>query len=73
MNQRLLKAEDALAEVLRQSQGETMEELMVKLLGSPEFGEAELRAAIWTLVSAGVAEVEKGKVHLAQAEVAVAA
>jgi len=50
-----------------------MEELMVKLLGSPEFGEAELRAAIWTLVSAGVAEVEKGKVHLAQAEVAVAA
>jgi hypothetical protein len=73
MNERLLKAEDALANVLRRSEGETMGDLMGKLLGSPEFDEAELRAAVWTLVSSGVAEVEKGKVHLAPAEAARAA
>jgi hypothetical protein len=73
MNPRLLKAEEALEGVLRASEGETMGDLMGKLLGSPDFVEAELRAAIWTLVSSGVAEVEKGRVHLAHAEAAVAA
>lgn len=50
-----------------------MPDLMGKLLGSQEFDEAELRAAVWTLVSSGVAEVEQGKVHLAHAEAAKAA
>jgi hypothetical protein len=67
MNQRLLVAEEALENFLRCSEGETMEQLTAKLLGSCDFGEAELRAAIWTLVSAGVAEVDRGRVQLAAA------
>lgn len=73
MDEKLLKAEEALAEMLRHSEGETMKALKDKLLDSPDFGEAELRAAVWTLVSSGVAEVEKGKIHRASAGVPVAA
>jgi hypothetical protein len=70
MNKRLLNAIQALETTLGTSQGESMDELMHKLLISEDFGEAELRAAVWTLVSDGVAEVENGKVHLATIPVA---
>jgi hypothetical protein len=70
MNQRLLKAVEALEGVLDASNGETMEELMHKLLGSEGFGEAEIPAAVWTLVSEGLAEIENGRVHLTEAAVA---
>jgi hypothetical protein len=70
MNSKLLKAVEALEGVLSASNGETMEELMRKLLGSEEYGEAEIRAAIWTLVADGLAEVENGKVLLAPTAVA---
>ena len=68
MNRRLLKAVQALECELHASNGETMDELMNKLQG--DFGEAEIPAAVWTLVSEGVAKIEDGKVHLTEAPVA---
>jgi hypothetical protein len=70
MNQRLLNAVEALEGVLDASNGETMKELMHKLSGSEGFGEAEIPAAVWTLVSDGLAEIENGRVHLIEATVA---
>jgi len=70
MNQKLLKAVEALEGVLDVSNGETMENLMRRLLGSKDFGEAEIAAAVWMLVSEGLAEIEDGKVHLTEAAVA---
>ena len=70
MNQRLLNAVHALENTLGASNGESMDELMHKLLGSDDFGEAEIPAAVWTLVSEGLAEIENGKVHLTEAAVA---
>ena len=70
MNRRLLNAVQALESELHASNGETMDELMNKLQGSADFGEAEIPAAVWTLVSEGVAKIEDGKVHLTEAAVA---
>jgi hypothetical protein len=50
-----------------------MDDLISKLDGSPDFDEAEIRAAVWTLVSSGLAEIDKDHVHLAPVEAVAAA
>lgn len=73
MNRRLLLAEEALENLLGASGGATMNGLIERLQGSPDFDEAEIRAAVWTLVSSGRAELDKDVVHLPPVEAAVAA
>lgn len=67
MNQRLLNAVNSLQNVLDNQKGESIEQLTATLLGTGDFGEAEIPAALWTLISEGLAEIRDGKVYLSEA------
>ena len=62
MNEKLKAAEEALKELLSQHrEGLTMDRI-IAALGS-EFGEAELRAAVWTLKARGVVDFADGRLQ----------
>lgn len=62
MNEQLIRAEDALVELLRNSpNGLTMDEIIRAL--TEQFAEPELRAAVWTLKARGLVEFANGKLH----------
>lgn len=67
-NPPLMLAEAALQDLLRETDGMTMAELIEALLPSPQFTEAEIRAAVWTLAASGVTEIDGPRIRLLPTE-----
>ncbi len=64
MNKKLIKAEEAILELLVERKTASMSDLLEELGKRTEFGAAEVRAAFWTLASAGMVDAEGASITL---------